>query len=418
LLQEVLVTRVALTGTIGAAVLVVALGLFFAIYQQDQDDAGGTAPGSGQSAGTAAPGEGGGSAGDGAQQGGASQTNQAASVQGSGAGPAKPSADGAANGGASAPPSFDVVRVNPSGDAVIAGRAQPDVVVTILDQGKAIGSVKADNRGEWVFLPDSALDPGEHSFTLESRQDGSEGSDVPKQESETSVVVLVPQVAKDIAGRASDRPAGALAIEVPKSGEGPTRVMNVPDQSAEAASGAQKGPQISAIDYDAAGRAILSGRAPAGAKLFVYVDNKPIGEATANEDGSWSFTPPGPLTQGLHVIRIDQVDGTGKVLARAETPFEQAAIPLAAQAGAETGQASTAGTASASASQDGAAASASALVPGGRIVVQPGNSLWKLARESYGHGIRYTVIYEANRDQIADPNLIYPGQVFSVPSAN
>ena len=89
-------TRVALTGTIGAAVLVVALGLFFAIYQQDQDDVGDTAPGSGQSAGTAAPGEGGGSAGDGAQQGGASQTNQAASVQGSGAGPAKPSTDGAA----------------------------------------------------------------------------------------------------------------------------------------------------------------------------------------------------------------------------------------------------------------------------------------------------------------------------------
>jgi nucleoid-associated protein YgaU len=190
--------------------------------------------------------------------------------------------------------------------------------------------------------------------------------------------------------------------------------MNVPDQSAEAASGAQKGPQISAIDYDAAGRAILSGRGPAGAKLFVYVDNKPIGEATANEDGSWSFTPPAPLTQGLHVIRIDQVDGTGKVLARAETPFEQAAIPLAAQ----TGQTATACTASASASQDGAAASASALLPGGRIVVQPGNSLWKLARESYGHGVRYTVIYEANKEQIADPNLIYPGQVFSVPSAN
>ncbi|HET6620303.1 MAG TPA: Ig-like domain-containing protein [Dongiaceae bacterium] len=411
-------TRVALTGTIGAAVLVVALGLFFAIYQQDQDDAADTAPGSGQSAGTAAPGEGGGEAADSAQQGGETgQANQAANVQGAGAGSTKPSTDGEATGGASAPPSFDVVRVNPSGDAVIAGRAQPDAEVTILDQGKTIGSVKADNRGEWVFLPDSALDPGEHSFTLESQQDGSDGSDAPKRESETSVVVLVPQIAKDIAGRASDQPAGALAIEVPKSGEGPTRVMNVPDQPAETASGAPKEPQISAIDYDAAGRAVLSGRAPAGAKLFVYVDNKPIGETAANEDGSWSFTPPAPLAQGLHVIRIDQVDGTGKVLARAETPFEQAAIPLAAQAGAETGQAaSAAGTAGAS--QGGSTASASALLPGGRIVVQPGNSLWKLARESYGHGIRYTVIYEANKGQIADPNLIYPGQVFSVPSAN
>ncbi len=71
-----------------------------------------------------------------------------------------------------------------------------------------------------------------------------------KQESETSVVVLVPQVAKDIAGRTSDQPAGALAIEVPKSGNGPTRVLNVPNQPAEASAGAPKVPEISAIDYD------------------------------------------------------------------------------------------------------------------------------------------------------------------------
>ena len=57
--------------------------------------------------------------------------------------------------------------------------------------------------------------------------------------------------------------------------------------------------------------------------------------------------------------------------------------------------------------------------PTGRtIVVQPGNSLWKMARESYGQGVRYTVIYEANKDQIANPDLIYPGQVFSVPTGD
>lgn len=401
-------TRVALTGTIGAAVLVVALGLFFAIYQQDQDDAGDAAPASGQPA--AGQGAGTDQAANGAQGGNASgQTTQSASTAGA---PAKPAADG--EGGASAPPSFDVVRVNPSGDAVIAGRAEPDAEVTILDQGKAIGSVKADNRGEWVFLPDSALDPGEHSFTLESKDEGAAAGDAPKQESETSVVVLVPQVAKDIAGRSSDQPAGALAIEVPKSGDGPTRVMNVPNQPAEAAAGAPKGPQISAIDYDAKGRAILSGKAPGGARLFVYVDNKPIGEAVADEDGSWSFTPPAPIAQGLHVIRVDQVDETGKVLARAETPFEQAAVPLAAQAGAGTQKpASDTGSAQASPAGNGASATLS-----GQIVVQPGNSLWKLARESYGHGVRYTVIYEANKEQITNPDLIYPGQVFSVPAAN
>jgi nucleoid-associated protein YgaU len=393
-------------------VLVVALGLFFAIYQQDQDDSGDATPPSGQSAAPAAPDTN--ATASNAQGGG--QPTQSASTGATAPAPANNAAGGQA-GKAPVPPSFDVVRVNPSGDAVIAGRAQPDADVTILDQGKPIGSVRADGRGEWVFLPDSALDPGEHSFTLESKLDSKEdGSSAAtaasKQESATSVVVLVPQVAKDIAGRASDQPAGALAIEVPKSGEGATRVMNVPDQPPEAAAGAPKGPQISAIDYDANGRAVLSGRAPAGARLFVYVDNKPIGQTTADEDGSWSFTPSEPLAQGLHVVRVDQVDQAGKVLARAETPFEQAALPLAAQAGSATQQmASNAGTTAS------AGGNANWLAEG-KIVVQPGNSLWKLARENYGHGIRYTVIYEANKEQIANPDLIYPGQVFSVPPGN
>jgi nucleoid-associated protein YgaU len=52
-----------------------------------------------------------------------------------------------------------------------------------------------------------------------------------------------------------------------------------------------------------------------------------------------------------------------------------------------------------------------------RIVVQPGNNLWRIARSTYGRGIRYTVIYRANKEQIADPNKIYPGQVFTLPTA-
>ena len=51
----------------------------------------------------------------------------------------------------------------------------------------------------------------------------------------------------------------------------------------------------------------------------------------------------------------------------------------------------------------------------GSIVVQPGNSLWRIARRTYGEGIRYSLIFEANKDQIRDPDLIYPGQVFSLP---
>ncbi len=387
-------TRVALTGTIGAAVLVVALGLFFVLYQQDQDDSGdnGGATDEAGQAPEGVPADGSTTTANG-QAPGATGTTQ----DGQAATPAQPAQGdqqvAAVAGDVAVPPSFDVVRVHPSGDAVIAGRAQPGSEVTILDGKNVLGSVEADNRGEWVFLPDASLGPGEHSFTLESTDKGTA-----KQESETSVVVIVPEVAKDIAGRASDQPAGALAIEVPKSGDGPTRVLNVPNAPASASAGPATGPEISAIDYNDAGRAVLSGRAPAGARLFVYVDNVPSGEAVADEDGSWSFTPSSTIAEGLHVIRIDQVDETGKVLARVETPFEQAKVRLA----------------EGSANGDGMALSTADRT----IVVQPGNSLWKMARESYGQGVRYTVIYEANKDQIANPDLIYPGQVFSVPTGD
>ena len=52
-----------------------------------------------------------------------------------------------------------------------------------------------------------------------------------------------------------------------------------------------------------------------------------------------------------------------------------------------------------------------------RIVIQPGNNLWVLSRELYGYGKMYTVIYEANKDQIRNPRLIFPGQILTAPVA-
>ncbi len=42
--------------------------------------------------------------------------------------------------------------------------------------------------------------------------------------------------------------------------------------------------------------------------------------------------------------------------------------------------------------------------------VQPGDSLWQIARRTYGDGRYWVLLYQANADRIANPNLIYPGQ--------
>ena len=49
------------------------------------------------------------------------------------------------------------------------------------------------------------------------------------------------------------------------------------------------------------------------------------------------------------------------------------------------------------------------------VTVQPGFTLWQIASEAYGEGVMYVQVWDANKDKIRNPDLIYPGQVFVVP---
>ncbi len=51
----------------------------------------------------------------------------------------------------------------------------------------------------------------------------------------------------------------------------------------------------------------------------------------------------------------------------------------------------------------------------GSVIIRRGDSLWRISRRVYGRGVRYSTIYLANQDQIRDPDMIWPGQVFTVP---
>jgi hypothetical protein len=142
---------------------------------------------------------------------------------------------------------------------------------------------------------------------------------------------------------------------------------------------------VDAIGYDEAGRVVLSGRAEAGAELRVYLDDRFVGALTAT-GGAWTQTLSDALAPGVHRLRVDEVRGPdGKVVTRVALPFQRAADATPASA------------------------------DGDLVIVQPGNSLWRIAKRSYGAGPRYVQIFNANRNQIADPNRIYPGQVFELP---
>jgi nucleoid-associated protein YgaU len=376
-------SRLALIGVTGAAVVVVAAGLIYSIAQQEGDDSSDNElpPAAENSAATAPAGVSTATSDAAAPSGNATETASAAAPAPSNG--TAVVANDAAQGSAASPtaPSFDVVRVNPNGDAVIAGRAKPGANVTLLDDGKVIGSAKADDRGDWVLLPNSSIAPGEHKFTLQA-QDDKEAA----QPSERMVIVVVPAPAKDIAGNAVAAPAGALALSVPQNGDGPTEILNMPSSgnAADVPKGPVREPTLDVVDFDKDGRMALAGRAAADSKVALYLDDKLIGSAPVDPQGRWRFVPAEKLSIGRHELRVDQVDASNKVTARIVQPIEQPDF--------------------------------AALTPGDtQIVVQPGNSLWRLARRTYGEGLQYSVIYEANKDRVRDPDLIYPGQVLSLP---
>src|SRR5262249_8691568 len=336
---------------------------------------------------------------------------------------ASPSAAaGSATGTAgAAAPSFDVVRVDPNGGLVIAGRAAPGSAVTVTSDGAAIGNAVADAKGEWVILPPDRVSAGNHQLALSATTPG--GATVP---ADRLVMLAVPAAGRDATGKPAAAPGGSLALLVPKGDTGGTVVLQqpaapdaAPAQAAATAAPAGNGSSVAApasgapaaatatsmtvgakaaaqsggisdgalaldaVDYDDRGDVTIGGRGSIGATVQVYLDNQLIGAAMVDAAGRWQVAPTGDVAPRLHTLRVDQIARDGKVAARVESPF--------LRAGSVTLPADQA------------------------FVVQPGNSLWRIARRTYGNGLRYSVIYAANKGQIRNPDLIYPGQVFAIP---
>ncbi len=151
---------------------------------------------------------------------------------------------------------------------------------------------------------------------------------------------------------------------------------------------------LDSISYDPEGEVTLAGRSTGAGFVRVYLDNRPVRTLRIEEDGRWRAPLP-EVDTGVYTLRIDEIDEEGTVVSRVETPFKREEPEALAALGAE----------------DAPAEGLSVTL----VTVQPGNTLWGIARRNYGKGILYVRVFEANRDKIRDPDLIYPGQVFTVP---
>jgi len=457
-------------------------------------------------------------------------------------------ADGQAGENAQAPaaalkaPSFDIVRVEEDGSAVIAGRAAPGARVEALLDGKVMGAVRADDRGEWALVPKKPLPKGNHQLIIRAARKGAKEVkpalshqtvtlNIPGKGEKPLIVISEPsgptrvlqkppapkarvEVASAADGQSSPKgspqpEAGTPVVPMqgqsgvkktqapartgpgqtapePRANSDATPKANVemaeksPRPAAEKAApagaasaqtsgkmasaqqslqpeaaiqpqpaarpklvktpGAGKGLrgrlELQTVDYDENGDIFFTGRAAPGQTLRLYADNRLLGDAHASAGGGWEWRGKASISAGLHTLRVDRITGSGQVAERIELPFMRAArekVAANAATAAMTRQETKAATApgkpgeklvqtlareAAGDAAQGAGLKAAPPPGPGRVVIQPGNNLWNIARVIYGKGVRYTAIYEANKDQIRDPNLIYPGQVFTTPQAS
>jgi hypothetical protein len=238
--------------------------------------------------------------------------------------------------GTRAMPTFDVVHINPKGGTVMAGRAEPGAEVIILDGERELGRATANERGEWVYSRDTPIEPGDRELSLKDAAPGG-------VESEQVVVLSVPKAKPG-------KEQSALAVMQPRGG-GATIVLQLPEETKALPSDVPIAT-VDSVDYGVDGEVTVSGRASPGAQLNLYLDNTIVGSVTADDQGRWSFAPGDKLTEKPQQLRVDSVGQDAKVIARAETPIARSPAAKLSVAG-ET-----------------------------LVIVQPGNSLWRIARRT------------------------------------
>lgn len=427
---------------------------------------------------------------------------------------AEPALEPAVDAAAPTPPSFDLVRVEADGAAQVAGRGAPLARIVLRVDGAQVA--EADVGGDGSFVALFTLAPNPAASLLSLMMVLPDGTEVAGREAVAlgpiagpviamadAVTPASPVAGPDVAAPLQAEVAGSEVVQ-PESDPAavlePPAALLVTDQGVEVMQapviGGVGSVTIDSIGYTDDGQVQFGGRGATGQQVRLYLDNAALAETQVPAGGQWGVTK-SDIAPGIYVLRADQVDATGKVTSRFETPFKRETLSALADATApqpsgvagttqsvvvESGDAAAEGVASAGvapqqpAATPSASATAVATAPAApasppatagapaepaeppaavgaldvpdtatapaaalgadvpatgapaadtaparaaspvSITVQPGLTLWAIAEANFGSGVRYVQVYEANKDKIRDPDLIYPGQVFTVPA--
>ena len=372
---------------------------------------------------------------------------------------------------------IDLVRVAADGATTIAGMAAAGDQISFLMAEAALAVTTADASGNFVGLFDIAPAPEPRVMRVVAKTSEGVTREVelviaPFAAPEALVATAEASVTDAAEPLAAQAPAALLIAP-----EGVKVVQPSAAAAAAAEPAAVGGVTLDTITYGADGAVQLGGTGAAGSGLRVYLDQAVVAETAVGADASWQAVLT-DVAAGVYTLRVDQLSADGKVTARFETPFkretlealaavaaaaapepssevaalaEPAAVAPAAPASAEPASAATESAAIAPATPAAAppaavtevqapvaaaeqpavaeaapvAAAAPAAptaetpvttTPSVTITVQPGFTLWGIAKQEFGDGVMYVQVFNANKDRIKNPDLIYPGQVFTIPT--
>ena len=273
------------------------------------------------------------------------------------------------------------------GDQVwIAGDAEPGTIVRLYQNNALLGEAETGDQGRWLYEGTLADTTGE--MTVRADALGADANVFARAE----VPFALPN------REASDTVSAPIADEAVSQSSQPSE--------ADARESTTSADAVEALDPVTRAFETAAADPTSDGLVGIEAPDNQVPDAQTTDTQVTAVEAPAAPASAPAVEAVEQNE-VAMAAPNAETPAESAVAEP------------TVDTAAASPRPDPLQPDVSGTIrvlDTGRVIIRRGDNLWTLSRRVYGQGIRYTSIYDANEDQIRDPDLIFPGQVFDLPT--
>ena len=349
-----------------------------------------------------------------------------------------------------APLTIGLARVKPDGAALFAGTAAPNAKIRIFEGNILLGETIANANGEWLIVLEKSLASGQHLISVAmERSDGttemanrSLAVEIYQDTESKPLVALLPETATEVPvliqspDDVDKSKSGATASEVTASEVTASEVTASEATASEAAASEAAASEVTASEVTAseaivadpakadaamhktaepapaktqansqiaasqiaalapsaivwrdASRILISGTSRGGVRVTVNDARGQFGEALVLADGAWQVAGSLDMDIAVNQLHFALFDYDNQIIARYDLPVKARDLAKG---------------------QDGSPL----------VVVNKGDMLWRIAYHQLGEGVKYVDIVRRNQQDIADPDLIFPKQIFAVPQSS